>query len=615
MSPLFSSFFLVFTGMFFGYFLFYRDRSADEAMRASLRRDNDDLHTSLKLAHNSHEQLDDRFTRQKGQLNVLQQLCDDWSNSREQSELDRVQLEVEVANKNQLCEEAVSELQIEKQKRIALEDETHKLTQLQITKLSELEDDWRQRHAKIESSLFQRQADLKSTSGEKERITNQLHDAQSRIAELQADLTTPKSLLKNAIGMKQAYVPTESSLQENSELLKDSRAQCAIALSAQKVTEESLAELKEIHETAQVHLEELRAKLTTIEATDSQVASHQQSLANVTVQLGKVASQRDDALAAETNMIAVSKGLQNRIDNQEATIHGLRAKHDDAMENLKLELVRRTELETSFDQKSADFEDRMQAEAAESLPQTSIGLESAKQQKRELTAKIEELKTTCLRISQLEELVQHRDQEDELVKEELHTLRQQYADSNGKQQELQLELEQVTSQSKQLESDSTSHHAQLDQLRVQVKAGEETIRTLRHERAAVLARLANSRTVAEPDATVISFAKAMQRRQEEATNYDQEYGGLTSQHSVRGLVYTEAPESQDDLKRISGIAEVLEARLNDYGIYTFKQIMDWNPQAIEEFSRLLSFKDRIVRDDWLRQAEFFYKQQQKRIAA
>ena len=62
----------------------------------------------------------------------------------------------------------------------------------------------------------------------------------------------------------------------------------------------------------------------------------------------------------------------------------------------------------------------------------------------------------------------------------------------------------------------------------------------------------------------------------------------------------------------SGIAEVLEARLNDYGIYTFKQIMEWDADAIEEFSRLLAFKDRIERDEWINQARFFYNQKQKK---
>jgi predicted flap endonuclease-1-like 5' DNA nuclease len=354
------------------------------------------------------------------------------------------------------------------------------------------------------------------------------------------------------------------------------------------------------------------------------------------------------------------------LDNQEATIHGLREKLNDTLEHLKLELTQRAELEHCFEQRSAqlknqlneqtvvlerrtgdlstkfekeqsDLRRRIEAqsgtigqltetrdkleteltETRETVTQASDELEQARNRARELTNKVEELKITCQRIVELEKLVQQRDQEDEQVIEELRTLREQYADSYQKRQELQAELDRTVAQWQEMESASSQYDHQLEMLRTKLKAGEETIRTLRRERAAVLARLANYRTIAEPDSTVISFTEAMARRQRDATNYDQEYGGPTSQHAVRGLVYTEAPESSDDLKRISGIAEVLEGRLNDYGIYTFKQVMEWKADAIEEFSRLLAFKDRIERDEWINQARFFYmqKQQQRSAAA
>ncbi|MFT5300938.1 MAG: putative flap endonuclease-1-like 5' DNA nuclease, partial [Mariniblastus sp.] len=34
-----------------------------------------------------------------------------------------------------------------------------------------------------------------------------------------------------------------------------------------------------------------------------------------------------------------------------------------------------------------------------------------------------------------------------------------------------------------------------------------------------------------------------------------------------------------------------------------------------EFSRLLAFRDRIQRDDWLKQAKFFYDKNRKRSVA
>jgi len=74
-----------------------------------------------------------------------------------------------------------------------------------------------------------------------------------------------------------------------------------------------------------------------------------------------------------------------------------------------------------------------------------------------------------------------------------------------------------------------------------------------------------------------------------------------------GLIYSEAPEEVDDLKEISGVGEVLEGKLHDAGVYTYRQIADWTPEQVEAFDEVLSFKDRITRDEWLKQASTLYE--------
>ena len=68
----------------------------------------------------------------------------------------------------------------------------------------------------------------------------------------------------------------------------------------------------------------------------------------------------------------------------------------------------------------------------------------------------------------------------------------------------------------------------------------------------------------------------------------------TREHETRGVVYVEAPESVDDLKLISGIAAVSEKRLNEYGIYTFKQIMHWEEKRFENFRSCLRSKIGLI---------------------
>ena len=97
---------------------------------------------------------------------------------------------------------------------------------------------------------------------------------------------------------------------------------------------------------------------------------------------------------------------------------------------------------------------------------------------------------------------------------------------------------------------------------------------------------------------------------------DQEYGGHVRRDERRGVVFTSVPDQVDDLKLISGIAKVLETKLNNYGVYTFKQIAEWDDVAVQEFSELLeTFKDRIYRDVWSGQAAILYGKRHQRRAA
>jgi predicted flap endonuclease-1-like 5' DNA nuclease len=60
---------------------------------------------------------------------------------------------------------------------------------------------------------------------------------------------------------------------------------------------------------------------------------------------------------------------------------------------------------------------------------------------------------------------------------------------------------------------------------------------------------------------------------------------------------------KDDLKLISGIGPVIEKKLNAIGIYTFKQISEFTPYAIEQVTAAIKFfPDRIGRDNWIGQA-------------
>jgi predicted flap endonuclease-1-like 5' DNA nuclease len=58
----------------------------------------------------------------------------------------------------------------------------------------------------------------------------------------------------------------------------------------------------------------------------------------------------------------------------------------------------------------------------------------------------------------------------------------------------------------------------------------------------------------------------------------------------------------DDLKRIRGIGVLIEKKLNSLGITHYEQVANWTGADIERISRILDFKGRIERENWIEQA-------------
>jgi len=73
------------------------------------------------------------------------------------------------------------------------------------------------------------------------------------------------------------------------------------------------------------------------------------------------------------------------------------------------------------------------------------------------------------------------------------------------------------------------------------------------------------------------------------------------------VIYTKKPKEIDDLKEIKGVAKVIEAKLHKAGIYTFRQVAEWDSAAIDAFSDKLSFKGRIRNEGWQKQCAKFHK--------
>ena len=790
--PYLTAFVLVFSGMAIGYFLWHNESSRDDALREDMLRQTEQLKKTLRNAETSYSTLDDRFTRQRGQLNVLQKLCDDWTTSRADADRERVELEAQLNQRSKQCDQLTSEVQSLKEKSLKLEDTLHNTTQSQLTKLTDVEGGWHKKFSKTESLMFQYQADAKTLKSEKESTLEKLQRAESKVAELEAELkstTTAIETTKGSVqGLEKEHLSLETGLKHTRALLKKSEIQTAAERSEKDSLKESLTASQNQCARLQGQIETLQDELAEKETYKQKSESLVLSLGNANGQLEKVLAQRDSALTSHSTTQTIAKGLQARIDNQEQTIHNLRKCQDDALENLKHELKIRSTIETKFDARLKELRDQMDKEDAQktglvnelrdqlktsnteiarlkqqnetvtkaqrqdfdaelemlhevaesellelktqldsanaqfattkqkhtdemlslqkTLNQREIevqsfavvqqelsekelqlsqlassidekskdysqtivklntqreqlqgDLETAREQMKaqlkqdsetigllqgernelrteveELNSKIGELQSSMVRLEKtshqyeadsklietslkrMKELEKALEKKDNALKHlqaesnELSRLRDEHAATLRRQAELQARLDSMMAD----HLSSTNRHEDREQevvrLQQQLLQSEATIAQLRTQRTEMLNEMASQRGGFE-DAAVISFTQAMKQRSE--ASFNPEYGGIVRMDSTRGLVFTEEPESKDDLKLISGIAKVLENRLNEFGIYTFKQIMEWKPNEIEEFSRLLTFKERIERDDWQGQARFFYNKKKK----
>lgn len=67
------------------------------------------------------------------------------------------------------------------------------------------------------------------------------------------------------------------------------------------------------------------------------------------------------------------------------------------------------------------------------------------------------------------------------------------------------------------------------------------------------------------------------------------------------------PPKPDDLTQISGIGPRIAGKLNGLGIYRWSQIGDWKKAERDWVNAHLSFKGRIEREDWIKQAKALAK--------
>ena len=59
----------------------------------------------------------------------------------------------------------------------------------------------------------------------------------------------------------------------------------------------------------------------------------------------------------------------------------------------------------------------------------------------------------------------------------------------------------------------------------------------------------------------------------------------------------------DDLKRVTGISQKFETKLNDLGVYHFWQMAKLTPDEISAIDNAMKLRGKITKEDWIGQAK------------
>jgi predicted flap endonuclease-1-like 5' DNA nuclease len=107
-----------------------------------------------------------------------------------------------------------------------------------------------------------------------------------------------------------------------------------------------------------------------------------------------------------------------------------------------------------------------------------------------------------------------------------------------------------------------------------------------------------------PDAADAPLARTLERQQPPMDTAPMAPPPAPAPVVRSGGPFLAAPEGQrDDLSRIKGIGPKLATRLDELGVFHYRQIAGWTPaDLVEVDSYLGTFKGRIERDRWQSQA-------------
>lgn len=648
--PLVTGLFLVIAGILVGYFLWFRDRTQEAVTLRKLRDEIDDLQKSLERQKASAADAASELTIREGKLQLLEQLRQDMLSERQQFQQSRIELETQLVSQQKQLEAFQEQHRQESEQRQQLaEQRTAEKEQALAFQLA-TENRWREESRQLQTELAARHADVHHLARQNEQRSCELEEAKSTIRDLREELESQRSLRETAFanvnGLEKDYISLETSLRNQTELLQESRSQTAVAESAREIAERSLTDLRNQIKDQKLLLENLekaRAEASQAQQECNQLREQFDALSQHCEQLRSQAAHAQQAIDKANNDSLV---LATRSHNQASTIRYLQRHVEEYQASLRAGQAGQLAAEQAL----VDSRQQLESQAQDSRRLESLNEElaaQAQQQEKEL------IRSHSV-VRQLEQNLLQKITENGHYEKQLRQLGEERVRQAKKMEVLEAstsqQLAKIRLRVEQLQQEAMQHQARITtlmrerkELRILIgefeEQQEESEHLLELQRTEIQTRL--QLTIAQRDQ---AFEKANRGRQEieqlkevvasqqltiaelqslsadvvtfsaQQEVEDAARGGKTRIDIWRGRIFTVPPQSRDDLKRIDGIDDTLERRLNECGVYTYLQIAEWDEAVVKEFSRLLGCAEQIERDHWLEQAKTLQAQTRRHAA-
>ncbi len=237
---------------------------------------------------------------------------------------------------------------------------------------------------------------------------------------------------------------------------------------------------------------------------------------------------------------------------------------------------------------------QVRAEAEERKQQVNVVADSEDNEKvKELTEALRESEYQVSRLSTELQL--------------LRTIRTEFEALRNDNRDLEADLQALQEQKLELESEAgaflnrakDAKERQIESERHLAQVRDE-LSKVREELGATREELGKSRGELDKALQELEQARATKAEITERVALPE-----VTPHSPEPVVDEEAHpvRERDALTEIEGISPGLESKLNDFGVYQWRQIADWQEDDIQSLSDQLGFQDRIHRDRWVEQAQ------------